>query len=88
MDDNKYLFSQKWKNILVVIFVMSLSFLDKVIPPLGIPIAIIAIFILFKWKKTPIKYLGIFRPQSWLFTWLYLGQQQVLEKKLFPDRFF
>ncbi len=68
MDDNKYLFSQKWKNILVVIFVMSLSFLDKVIPPLGIPIAIIAIFILFKWKKIPIKYLGIFRPQSWLKT--------------------
>ena len=68
MSDNQYLFPQKWKNILAIIIIVSLSFLDKVIPPAGIPIAVISIFILFRWKKIPIRYLGLFKPKSWLKT--------------------
>ncbi len=68
MNDNTYLFPQKWKNILAIIIIVSLSFLDKVIPPAGIPIAVISIFILFRWKKVSIKYLGLFKPKHWLKT--------------------
>ncbi len=51
--------------LLAIIIVVSLSFLDKIIPPAGIPIAVIAIFILFKWKKVSIKHLGLFNPKHW-----------------------
>ena len=81
MNVNEYLFPYKWKNVLAIILVVSLSFLDKVIPPFGIPIAIIAIFILFKWKKIPIKYLGIFRPQSWLKTIFIANYKNEKEKE-------
>lgn len=63
-----YLFLQKWKNILAITIIVSLSFLDKIIPPAGIPIAVISIFILFKWKNISIKNLGLFKPKSWLIT--------------------
>jgi len=72
MNDNAYLFSQKWKNILALTIIVSLSFLDKIIPPAGIPIAVITIFVLFKWKKIPIKYLGLFKPKSWSIT-IFIG---------------
>ena len=68
MNDNPYLFAQEWKNILAIIIIVLLSFLDKVIPPAGIPIAVISIFILFRWKKVSIKYLGLFNPKNWLKT--------------------
>jgi len=68
MSDNQYLFPQKWKNILAIIIIVSFSFLDKVIPPAGIPIAVISIFILFRWKEVSIKYLGLFNPKNWLKT--------------------
>jgi membrane protease YdiL (CAAX protease family) len=68
MNDNPYLFAQKWKNILAIIIIVLLSFLDKVIPPAGIPIAVISIFILFRWKKVSIKYLGLYNPKNWLKT--------------------
>lgn len=68
MNGSPYLFNQKWKNILAIIIIVSLSFLDKVIPPAGIPIAVISIFILFRWKKVSIKYLGLFAPKNWLKT--------------------
>jgi membrane protease YdiL (CAAX protease family) len=68
MNDNPYLFTQKWKNILAIIIIVLLSFLDKVIPPAGIPIAVISIFILFRWKKVSIKYLGLFNPKNWFKT--------------------
>jgi len=68
MSDNQYLFPQKWKNILAILLIVSLSFLDKVIPPAGIPIAVIAILILFRWRKISIKYLGFFNPKNWLIT--------------------
>ncbi|MDU8884886.1 type II CAAX endopeptidase family protein [Yeosuana sp. MJ-SS3] len=68
MNNNGYLFLKKWKNILALTIIVSLSFLDKIIPPAGIPIAVICIFILFRWKKISIKYLGIFKPKSWLIT--------------------
>lgn len=48
--------------------VVSLTFLDKIIPPAGIPIAVIMIFILFRWKKVPVKYLGLFKPTGWVKT--------------------
>ena len=68
MSNNQYLFPQKWKNIVAIILIVSLSFLDKVIPPAGIPIAVICIFILFRWKKVSIKYLGLFSPKNWIKT--------------------
>ena len=68
MNDNTYLFAQEWKNILAIIIIVLLSFLDKVIPPAGIPIAVISIFILFRWKKVSIKYLGLFNPKNWFQT--------------------
>ena len=68
MNDNPYLFAKEWKNILAIIIIVLLSFLDKVIPPAGIPIAVISIFILFRWKKVSIKYLGLFNPKNWIKT--------------------
>jgi len=65
MNDKVYLFPEKWKNILAILIIVSLSFLDKIIPPAGIPIAVIAVFVLFKWKKISIKYLGLYKPKSW-----------------------
>lgn len=54
------------ENILTIIIIVSLSFLDNVIPPAGIPIAVI--FILFLWEKVSIKYLGLFKSRNWLKT--------------------
>jgi membrane protease YdiL (CAAX protease family) len=68
MSDNQYLFQKKKKNILAIILIVSLSFLDKIIPPAGIPISVISIFILFRWKNISIKYLGLFKPKNWLIT--------------------
>jgi membrane protease YdiL (CAAX protease family) len=68
MNNMVYLFQQKWKTIFILLIIVALTFLDKVIPPLGIPIAIICVFALFKWKKLPIKLLGLFKPQNWLKT--------------------
>ena len=68
MDEKTYVFTQKWKNILALLVVVSLSFLDKIIPPAGIPLAVISIFILFKLKKISIKNLGLFKPKSWIKT--------------------
>jgi len=65
MNDKVYLFPEKWKNILAILIIVSLSFLDKIIPPAGIPIAVIAVFVLFKWKKISIKHLGLYKPKSW-----------------------
>lgn len=64
----EFLFSQKWQIGLSVIAVIGLSFLDKIIPPFGIPIAVLAIFAMFKWKKVPLELLGLFKPNSWLKT--------------------
>lgn len=72
MNDNTYLFPQKWKNILAIIIIVSISFLDKLIPPAGIPIAVVTIFILFRWKKVSIKYLGLFNPKNWMKT-IFIG---------------
>lgn len=60
------MFSQKWKIGLTIIAVILLSFLDSIIPPFGVPLALSAIFIIYRWKKLPIKLLGFFKPQSWL----------------------
>ena len=68
MNEKAYVFTQKWKNILALLVVISLSFLDKIIPPAGIPLAVISIFVLFKWKKISIKHLGLFKPKSWIKT--------------------
>lgn len=65
MNETEFLFPQKWKIGIAIIFVFSLFFLDSLIPPLGIPIAVISIFILFKWRKTSIRSLGLFKPDSW-----------------------
>jgi len=68
MNNTDFLFPQKWKIIITLLIVVSLTFLDKIIPPFGIPIAVLSIFILFRWKKLPIKLLGLFKPKSWLKT--------------------
>jgi membrane protease YdiL (CAAX protease family) len=68
MNNSAYLFQQKWKIALTLFVVVSLTFLDKIIPPFGIPIAVIIVFILFRWKKIPVIFLGLFKPKSWLKT--------------------
>jgi membrane protease YdiL (CAAX protease family) len=68
MNNSAYLFQQKWKIALTLFVVVSLTFLDKIIPPFGIPIAVLCVLILFRWKKLPVKYLGLFKPKSWLKT--------------------
>lgn len=60
------MFSQKWKIGLTIIAVILLSFLDSIIPSFGVPLALSVIFIIYRWKKLPIKLLGFFRPKSWL----------------------
>lgn len=68
MEKSTYLFSESWKNILAVLIIVALTFLDKIIPPFGIPIALICIFLLFRIKKLQIKHLGLFKPASWIKT--------------------
>jgi len=68
MVDNGYLFSEKWKNIISIIIIIASTFLDKIIPPFGIPVAIICVFILFRIRKLHLKYLGLFKPESWIKT--------------------
>ena len=64
----EFLFSNKWKTGLALVLVISLSFLDKIIPPFGIPLALIAIFLLFRWRKLSINFLGLFKPKNWVKT--------------------
>ena len=66
--DKTYLFSKKWKNAFAVLIIVALTFLDKVIPPFGIPIAVICIFVLFRIRNLHVKYLGLFNPESWIKT--------------------
>ena len=66
--DNTYLFTEKWKNIISIFIIIALTFLDKIIPPFGIPVAVICVFILFRIRKLHIKYLGLFKPESWIKT--------------------
>lgn len=70
MNETDFLFPQKWKVGIALVLVFSLFFLDSIIPPLGIPIAVISIFILFKWRNISIKGLGLFKPKSWRQTFL------------------
>jgi membrane protease YdiL (CAAX protease family) len=62
MDSIIGLFAQKWKIIFAIIVVVSITFLDKIIPPFGIPIAVILIFALFRVRKVGIENLGLFKP--------------------------
>jgi membrane protease YdiL (CAAX protease family) len=66
MINTDYLFSQKWKIGLAIIAVILVSFLDTIIPPFGVPLALLVIFIIYRWKKLPIKSLGFYKPKSWL----------------------
>lgn len=68
MDNKPYLFAQRWKNILAVLIIIASTFLDKITPPFGIPIAVICILILFRLRKLPIRFLGLFKPKSWIKT--------------------
>lgn len=65
MNNPKTLFKSKWKIALTILVITSLAFLDKLIPPAGIPIATAAIFLLFWLRKVPIKNLGLFKFKSW-----------------------
>ena len=64
MNDPKILFKSKWKITLTILLITSLTFLDKLVPPAGIPIAVTAIFLLFWLRKVPFKNLGLFKPES------------------------
>ena len=68
MTKTDYLFPQKWKIGIAIILVFSLFFLDSIIPPLGVPIAVICIFILFRWRQVSIRLLGLSKPDSWKHT--------------------
>ncbi len=65
MNDSEFLFNQKLQTLLALLLIISLTFLDKIIPPFGIPIAMLGVFALFRWRKLPIKVLGLFKPRSW-----------------------
>ena len=65
MTNTDFLFHQKWKIGLALILVISLTFLDKIIPPFGIPISLLMMFLLFRWKKLPIRLLGLYAPKNW-----------------------
>ena len=67
MDSNlqAYLFEEKWKIVIAVFFIVAITFLDKIVPPFGIPIAVASIFILFRIRKLDLKFLGLFKPDSW-----------------------
>jgi len=66
MTNTVFLFHQKWKIVFAIILVVSLTFLDKIIPPFGIPLALLMIFLLFRWKKLPVKLLGLYKPKNWM----------------------
>lgn len=68
MNKTNFLFHKKSQNIFALMIILSLTFLDKIIPPLGIPIAVICVFILFWWRKLPIRHLGLFKPKNWIKT--------------------
>ena len=68
MSQTGFLFHKKWQNIAALIVVVLLTFIDKIIPPLGIPIAVVCIFLLFWWRKIPVGQLGLFQPKSRLKT--------------------
>lgn len=68
MNARDYLFPRPWHNILAIVAIISLAFLDKVISPWGIPIAVIAALILFRIRMVSVRQLGLYRPKNWLHT--------------------
>ncbi len=68
MEKSSFLFASWRYNLLAIVIVVLLTALDKLIPPLGIPLALICVFLLFRWRKQPMRELGLFQPQSWLKT--------------------
>ncbi|MFC2151553.1 lysostaphin resistance A-like protein [Bacteroidota bacterium] len=66
MVNNNYIFQKKYKMLLTILAVLLLVFIDKIVPPYGIPIALILIIVLFKLQKQPIKGLGLYKPDKWL----------------------
>lgn len=66
MEKYNYLFTAKYKTVLIVLAILSVTFLDKIIPPCGIPVALVLIFVLIRWKKYPVKSLGLYNPNNWL----------------------
>jgi len=65
MTNTVFLFQQKWKIAFAIILVISVTFLDKIIPPFGIPISLLMMFLLFRWRKLPIRLLGLYKPKNW-----------------------
>ncbi len=51
--------------VLVLFVVLALSFLDAVVPPLGIPLAVLAIWLILKREGEGWLALGFRRPRSW-----------------------
>lgn len=54
MNEVPILFTQKWKIGISLVVILALTFLDKITPPFGIPIAVLGVFVLFRWRKLPI----------------------------------
>ena len=50
---------------LAIAVVLGLSFLDAVIPPAGIPLAVLAIWLMLRWEGAGWQAVGFRRPASW-----------------------
>jgi membrane protease YdiL (CAAX protease family) len=56
---------QALPGILAILVVVGISYLDAVIPPAGIPLAVLAIWLILRWQGQGWRSLGFRRPASW-----------------------
>ncbi len=55
--------------VLSICGVLAVSALDLFVPPLGVPLALLMIFLLLRWRKEPWSALGLRRPRRWWPLW-------------------